>query len=523
MIDKKLLTGKSVAYKKLKYANFFNGINSDYDEYILPIKYAKNTYNFSFDSGALTTGLGIKKLTLPSTYVLGDESEREVDFTGRFEFKASWLFRKSPERILGQEGLFYSNYLIFQTTSGEFYVYDICTNSEYISKINNIKLNSVPVVLNYNLQSEDSVLICSDEGMWVFNLKLAEATKIEDAPQIKSMCLHYERLFVATHNDLNSVWFSDDLNPTNWNISLNEAGFINFNDENGIVNKVVGFNDYVYVFRDYGISRITAYAEQTEFSVNQLFISSGKIFGDSVCVCGNKILMLTQNGIYSFDGYSTTKLNLNINKLLEGAQNPFAKSCYSNGKYYLACRLNFNDGKCVGCESGEYNNNVLLELDLQTQTLNILRGVDVRHLNAVSDDKVNKVIAFYFDGTNYSMGEICKCGSVLGKSLPKCWISPLGDLGYPEKQKIIKNIYLKSDVPVKISVVTEKNLKTFNVKPKNNLIKLNTLIKGNLIAINFETDEAVCNISSPTVVVGLVWLITEKLHITKLTMWLGIN
>ncbi len=522
MVEKKLLSGKNVTYKKLNYANFFNGINADFDQYILPVTYSNNTYNFSFVSGALTTGLGISDLKLPATYTLGDKTERVVNFEDKFEFKASWLFRKKYEQILGQEGLFYSNYLIFQTTSGDFYVYDICTNTEYVKQILNINLSSVPVVLNYNLNGEDSVLICSEEGMWVFNLTSSYATKIENAPQIKSMCLHYERLFAITHNDHNAVWFSDDLNPTNWNVSLNEAGFIKFNDERGMVNKIVSFNDYVYVFRDYGISKITAYAQQTEFSANQLFVSSGKIYGNSVCVCGDKILMLTQNGIYVFDGYSTTKLNLNINKLLENTQNPFVQSCYSNGKYYLACNLNFNDGKQIGCEVGSYNNNVLLELDLNTNTLNILRGVDVRHLNAVADDKVNKVIAFYYSNGKYMLGEVGAFGALHSFVLPKCWTSPLGDLGYPEKQKIVKTIYLKSNVPVKITIRTERVNKTFNAVPKNNLIKLNTLVKGNLVAIDFETSQKECTISSPTVVVGLVWSTMVNLHIIELTIYIEI-
>ena len=48
MVEKKLLSGKNVTYKKLNYANFFNGINADFDQYILPVTYSNNTYNFSF-------------------------------------------------------------------------------------------------------------------------------------------------------------------------------------------------------------------------------------------------------------------------------------------------------------------------------------------------------------------------------------------------------------------------------------------------------------------------------------------
>ena len=67
MVPKQLLKGKIVQYKKVNYANFLNGINVDYDQHILPINYSTNTYNFSFLSGALTTGLGISDIHFPNT------------------------------------------------------------------------------------------------------------------------------------------------------------------------------------------------------------------------------------------------------------------------------------------------------------------------------------------------------------------------------------------------------------------------------------------------------------------------
>ncbi|HBP43817.1 MAG TPA: hypothetical protein DD621_04030, partial [Clostridiales bacterium] len=246
---------------------------------------------------------------------------------------------------------YYYNLLIFQTTNGNFYYYDICHTSDYIKQINGINLTDIPNIVNYNLNGVDSILICSTQGMYFWDQTKNTATKVGNAPKIKSMCLHYERLFATVDSDRNEIWFSDDLDPTNWNVSIEEAGFIKFNDDRGVVNKVVSFNDYVYVFREYGISRITAYAQQSEFNVAQLFVSSGKIYGNSVCVCGDKILMLTANGIYAFDGYNTTKINLNIDNLLDNTQNINCQSCYCNGKYYLACNLNFHDDKKVLCEN----------------------------------------------------------------------------------------------------------------------------------------------------------------------------
>lgn len=503
MVKRDRLLGKNVSYKRLKYANFFNGINVDYDQNIMPISYSVDTYNFSFNNGALKTGLGITKLMLPNSYDITSKTLRAVNLDG-YTFKASWLYKKENHNMFGLEEYSYENYIIFQDVNGDFYLYDICNTKDFVVKIENINIQGEVSLVNYNLNGVDSVLICSVDGMWVFNTQNLAAVKIDNAPKIKSMCLHYERLFATVADDRYEVWFSDDLNPTNWNVSLNEGGFIKLSDNYGIVNKVISFNDYVYIFREYGITKLTAYADQTEFDVSTLFVSSGKIFGNTVCICGDRVLMLTQNGIYVFDGYSTNKLNLNIDNLFVDTMNHYACSCYSNGKYYLACNLNFGDDKKVLCENFEYYNNALLELDLNTNTLNILRGVDIRNLNAIADDKVNKVVACYTYNGQYSFGEIGKSGVVYDYTLPKCWKSPLSDLGYPEKLKVVKDVYLKSDVPVKVTIRTETITKVYNAKPKNGLVHISTMVKGRLIAIDFECDCDKCEISSPNVVVGFV-------------------
>ena len=52
---------KNITYKKYNLASFKNGINTNIDEELLPLKTATNTYNFNFNNGALKSGLGIKE------------------------------------------------------------------------------------------------------------------------------------------------------------------------------------------------------------------------------------------------------------------------------------------------------------------------------------------------------------------------------------------------------------------------------------------------------------------------------
>ena len=177
------------------------------------------------------------------------------------------------------------------------------------------------------------------------------------------MCIHFERLFATANDYTRRVWFSDDLNPTNFNVSSEEGGYIDLIDDFGRSNKVISFNDYVYVFRDFNIARITAFAQQENFSVSQLDVGNSRIFADTVSICDNKVIYLAGDGLYSFNGSSASKINLGISNLFKGVDNQYAKAGYADGYYYLACRTDFKDD-IVGCENNEfYRNNTLIKLN----------------------------------------------------------------------------------------------------------------------------------------------------------------
>lgn len=57
------------------------------------------------------------------------------------------------------------------------------------------------------------------------------------------MTMHYERLFATTSTDKYTLYFSDDLDPTNWNENITEGGFIQMLDERGELLKVISFWD----------------------------------------------------------------------------------------------------------------------------------------------------------------------------------------------------------------------------------------------------------------------------------------
>ncbi len=367
-------------------------------------------------------------------------------------------------------------------------------------------ITSKPNVLNYRLNSVDSLIFTNKtDGMFVWSYN-GYFEKVNDAPNIRNMCLHYERLFATVDGSRSEVWFSDDLDPTNWSVSLNEAGFIQMSDERGTLNKVISLNDYVYVFREFGISRITAFAEQTEFNVKQLYLSSTKNYDKTVCVCGVVVFYLAQDGIYVFDGLSSTKLTLNMENMIEATENALAT--YHNGKYYLALKINYKDNKKVGSENEDVadllKNNSLLEIDVKTGEIAILRGVNITHMTSINHSWFSRLLLCLKINGKITMGQLTNSGTIFGVPTQKYWQSPISDLGYSQNEKIIKEISFQNNENFDFTIVSDKETKNFKVKKTSSISKIKPNMKGNNFSFRFSCNENKAHISSPQIIFGVL-------------------
>lgn len=466
----------------VNFTNFQKCMNTDTDEAILPYKEAKLSYNFNVKNGALCTGYGVKELTLPKLTLPG---ERVIKTPGK-DIKQLWKYRYYNQIDKRDD-----SQIVCMDSDGQLYYVLLQDNSSACCPIfRQTPFKGIPTAINYRLNSIDTLIFSSEEdGMWKYATNFG-LTEVEDSPHIVSMCLHYERLFAVVGGERNRLAFSANLDPTNWKADLSNGGFIDLQDERGALQKVITFNDYVYVFRDYGVTKVSAYGDQTDFSVSQLFVSSVKLYGNTVTVCGNKIMLLTRDGIHSFDGYSTHKLNLGINELFKNVENDSACGVYYKNKFLLACKLNFNDDEKVGCENydGGYVNNALIELDLVTNELSITRGVDISSMVVVDDPRFAKVVVCLNGEHSKKFGELCEDGCVFGQPLTKKWVSPKSNMGYPTKIKHIKECLIKSKSPCTIVIKTEKETKNFEVlgKEMSQRIKLNMI--GEQIEVSFKSN-----------------------------------
>ena len=336
------------------------------------------------------------------------------------------------------------------------------------------------------------ILSSERDGMAVWDGK-NPPYRVDTAPKISTMCVHYERLFATVDGEKSAVWFSDDLDPTNWDISLDEAGFIEIIDEKGALQKVLKFLDYVYIFRSYGISRLTAYAEQTEFSVVNLYVSSGKIYPETVAVCGDRIIFLAEDGLFSFDGLSTSRIAEGVFPLLEGIDNSNASSAYFNGCYFLACRADFGE------EAGE-GNNALLEYDVRKGRATLIKSEGISSLTVVSTESVN-LLAMAARGLPAMLGE---SGSFLGEPLEKYWRTPQIDFSAPYAVKVLRTVSLCTDADIQINAVSDMGGKRVSVKGGGGVKRAAFNLKGRSFYLEFTCKSSEARISKPSLTADIL-------------------
>ena len=478
---------------RVKLSDFSKGINTTVTENILPLNYAVNTYNFDFNSGALTEGLGLKELEIKN------ESTTKVMNTPEnvTEIKNFWHFRRYDTSMKK-----FSPFMMIYCDDGKVYSGRLATLDTNFYDVG-IAFDTEPIGINYRLNDKDTFLCCAPNKIITYNGNTNPATYTENVPDITSVALHAGRLFATTGGDQSQLWFSDDLDPTNWNVSEFEGGYIELTDDRGTLKKVIESNNYLYVIREYGITRVSGWGLQDEFTVKNLYLTTGKLYYKSAVLCGGAILMLCRDGIYYFTGSSMQKLDLGLDKYFENVDNDYAIGAFLDGKYYLACRLNFNDSALIGCENSAYQNNTLIEYDLDNGNVNILRGVDICSITPFQTEWFSKLVICRNDENKNKLYELTHDGLVCNTPTNKTWTSAYTDMGYPSYKKAIKNLFLTTKYDIEILFNADGKDYTFNVKGSDYPTKIPINLMAKRFSVTFLTNNQYSEISNPELEVAL--------------------
>jgi len=498
MMFYKNLNKGNMKFKNINFNSFKSQMNNKDDDKSAPFGLCERIYNFSNLSGALTDGIGIGDLDIiyDSFY---DISYKKIEIPNMI-IKGCY-FLKYWNKVLNS----YDYLIIIYCSDQKLYYNVIASPDTSWMEIKNIQLTTKPIALYTKVNDIDSLIFYSEkDGMQVWDVFANNAYKVENPPNITSMCIHQNRLFATIGGESRSVIFSEELNPINFNVSTDEGGYINMDDEFGKCNSVVSFDGYLYIFRDYNIAKVSEGKDRNQFVINQLYVGNGKIYPNTISICGNKIMFLASDGIYEFNGTVSKKINFNFDNMIDGIDNHFFIAKYFNGHYYLSCNINFGDNDKYACENLLDNcNNSLIKIDISNYNCEIMRGCDIRDFTVVDDGVNNCIIVNYaFNTSIASIGLINQSGSIKDKNIRKFWKSKMYDFNIPSKYKYIKEISFISKSDIELNLYLDEIIKTYKISGKNTVQKIKVNEKAVRFGVGFVSEENNVYISIPQVKVG---------------------
>lgn len=455
-----------VATSNRKIKIGFEGIAYSLDESVANVKYAKSCYNFAFDKGVLTGRIGIDEAQ--GYYPYPDTARHAYpSFSASMGVKKLFLYRRTT-----QEGA-HDDRLIAQRSDGTFW-YTAVFYQDNWHQLAGLLIEGDADAVNYNYNGED-VLILLARGSYTYMINDNVVTYFSKAPHFSSLAVHNERVFGSVSGNKTQLWFSDDFNPGNWNVSETEAGYINFADEYGEIVKVVSFSNYLYVFREYAIFRLTAYGDQNDFLLKKVFSDTSRIYKDTIVLAGDKIMFCAENGVFAFDGYDLTR----VGKEIPEVKNKNAmRAGYLDDVYYIACNVE---------ELGGEDNNALVFYDMKNGSVSILSDVSVICLCPVKVHNGSDMLCALSGANKNRVGMMSKSGCVMGAITKKIYKSPIGVVQSPY-MKTVRYVSVLSKYPIKIRAVLDGKICEKEVAGSE--MMQNVIIEkcGSVVSFEIESD-----------------------------------
>lgn len=316
--------------------------------------------------------------------------------------------------------------------------------------------------------------------------------QLEMDHNITSLCVCDNYLYGTCDSDKVRVYYTDTLKVENLQESAANSKSFRLLDDRGDCLKVISFKDYVFVIREYGITK--AYMTSSgNISITQLYRSPSKIFENTVSVCGDNIIFLTRKGLVEFNGISCDVIETDIDKYLIDVNNQNAFASSVGNKYYLVCNIRFDDGEVVGVESDVFDNNAIVCLNIDDYSTTILRGIDVSGMVAITDDNTEK-ICITLNGENKKViSELSFDGEYLGSGTYKKMFT--NELLLSEKiENIITRLEVVCNKNTTIDLITDRgNLHFLASNDGYNCFAMNARARS--VKVVLKTDEAAAFVS----------------------------
>ena len=488
---------------KVRVNDFDSGLNITRGENITDLDTSVDCYNFNFNKGVLLQGMGVKSLLIPTSKTSDEEQILPDYYDNQENIRTISIFRDFNEP--NNE---YRDKLVFYCDDKALYYCNVNCLYPVVIKIPNTEFSSRPKTFQTKYKGKDIMIASNGVGKVMWWPGDSVPLAIENIPQFVDMCEYKGFLYCIMSGDQNTIRYTTNTNLDSWSEELNslfDEGEIVITDGLGKLNKLVNFQGHLYAFRDYSILKITQYEDAKKPLISTMYVSGNRIYPNTIQICGDEMIMLTTGGLIKFDGVVGKEIELSFDNMLTSVDNQKAVATYHQGKYFLACKMNYFDNEVVGAESGENCvNNSLICYDSKNGKYQIVRGLDISDIASIKSDIFNKLIICFYNGHTNVLAELTNDGKFFDENSPKYWCSPLTDLGYSNCKKVIKQVSLFSKYDCKLTIFTESEQKSYNISGSEIISKYPVRLCGKQIGFKIESNSTNAYISNLCLDIDLI-------------------
>ncbi len=426
---------RKISARRTRLKVGFKGIVNSKSEAVLGFEYAKNVKNFVIENGVLTGELGIDK------------------FQGRFPLPSllrhdipSFPDGKTIRNLYVQEhpqGQSHDMRVIAHLEDNSFWYCNVFEQNEGWQQIENLYINDEVSAVNYRYNDENLFIIASPNYEMLI-IENSTPFVYRDAPHFTCVTSHNGRVFGAINQKARQVWYSSFLNPLDWKEDGENSGYIELGEEVGDIIKLESFLNYLFIFCENGIYRLTAYGDPNEFVLKKVFSDTGYIYKHSIVQCADKIIFLAEEGLYQFDGYSSVRIGKELPPIFN---KHIVSACYLNDVYYLTCNL-------VPNGTATPQNDTLVCYTVSNGEFGMISGVSVKGLKTIKSYHLQEAICFFNGENKNKIGQVAKSGGIFSSPTSKLYQSPVNTLD-SGKIKVVRDVSILTKHPLTLTITLD--------------------------------------------------------------------
>ncbi len=445
-------------------STFAGGIDQEPDEQCARTDSSPEAYNVRTDNGALSrcTGFGAAKkynaaagkvLPVPALPVQGD----------------IFIYREKE-----------NDTLLLRAAGGEYREkYDADSDGLIFKKTSVLDCSGTTYAVNYQSDS-GAELICGGPTQDMMRSTPLKTSVCEGSPKMYRAVIYAERLFGVGNTLLpNRIYFSKQYQPSDFTVSAEAGGYIDVLPDYGSAVDIVTFGNSIYIFWQYGVTRLKAFGYQSDFVLSDCYRCSAEILRGTVQVCTDRIIFAAADGVYSFDGESVRKISRPVKSFFDSRTSKVTSACFRDC-YYIAMYSPAYAGE---------NANVLLKYDLHTAKWELYVGPEVRRLFCISRSGQEQLM---FLGAGNRLYAFDGSDSYDGSAINSKWVSPMNALGRPDMLKRSRCVIIgaQGSGRLKLTLSSERGsaCKHVVLGPERRIYRVPLRVLGQMLSLTVEND-----------------------------------